>query len=118
MKLSDYEGEQALDVLADLIEPAMEIMADKEMAGYMRSNQSAKAVKAAIKNHKKAVIEIMAVLDGADPATYKPKIFDLPIKLLEILNDPELMGLFTSQGQNVTEANFGSAMASTEEKEQ
>ena len=39
MKLSDYEGEQALDVLADLIEPAMEIMADKEMADREKSSE-------------------------------------------------------------------------------
>ena len=31
MKLSEYQGEAALDILADLIEPAGEIMADKQI---------------------------------------------------------------------------------------
>ena len=30
MKLSDIKGERALDVLADLIDPVAEIMADKD----------------------------------------------------------------------------------------
>ena len=31
MKLSEYQGEAALDLLADLIEPAGEIMSEKEI---------------------------------------------------------------------------------------
>jgi hypothetical protein len=53
MKLSEYKGEQALDMLADLIEPAATIMADKEIANAVRANlPRIKIVKAAIKNHK------------------------------------------------------------------
>ena len=31
MKLSEYHGEAALDILAELIEPAGEIMSDKNL---------------------------------------------------------------------------------------
>lgn len=120
MKLSAYKGEQALDMLADLIEPAAAIMADKEISNAVKANlPKIKIVKAAIKNHKPEVIEIMAILDGKEPKEYADKVtlFTLPAKLLEILNDPDLMSLFTLQGQK-TETLSGSATESTEEREQ
>lgn len=121
MKLSEYKGEQALDMLADLIEPAAAIMADKEISNAVKANlPKIKIVKTAIKNHKPEVIEIMAILDGEDPKEYAEKVnlFTLPAKLLEILNDPDLMSLFTLQGQNKEETNSGSATENTEESEQ
>jgi hypothetical protein len=62
------------------------------------------------------VIEILAILDGADPKDYAEKVtlFTLPAKLLEIINDPDLMSLFTLQGQNKDETNSGSALENIE----
>lgn len=120
MKLSEYKGEKALDLLADLIEPAAAIMADKEITNAVRANlPKIKIVKAAIKNHKAEVIEILAILDGEDPKKYAEKVtlFTLPAKLLEIFNDPDLMNLFTLQGQK-TETLSGSATESIEASEQ
>lgn len=121
MKLSDYRGEKALDILADLIEPAAAIMADKEITNAVRASlPKIKIVKMAIKNHKSEVIEILAILDGEDPKEYADKVtlFTLPAKLLEIFNDPELMSLFTLQGQRTDETTSGSATESTEAAEQ
>ena len=114
MKLSEYRGEDALDILAELIEPAAEIFGDKEFSRQYKI-APVKAVKWALKNKAKAVITILAVLDGEDPAEYKPNILTLPAKLLELLNDPDRINLFTMQAQN-TEATFsGSAMETTGE---
>lgn len=121
MKLSDYRGEQALDILADLIDPAAAIMADKEISNFARSKKPIiKLVKPLIKRHKQEVIEIMAILDGENPEQYKENvnILTLPSKLLEILNDKELMSLFTLQGQKTGETNSGSATENIEESEQ
>ena len=118
MKLSDYKGEAALDILADLIEPIGDIAGDKEVANLLREKKVAKAVKVAIKNHKRSVIEVLAVLDGEDPNNYTPSVFALPAKLLEILNDPEFLSLFTPQEQNMVQTSFGSATANTEANEQ
>ena len=63
MKLSEYQGEASLDILADLIEPAGEIMTDKEIGEVFKKNRF-KAIGLAIKNHKKAVMQIMATIDG------------------------------------------------------
>lgn len=114
MKLSDYHGEEALDLFADLIEPASEIMADKDFVSFARSGQTMKAIKTAIKNHKKALIEVLARLDGADPEDYSVNLFSLPLKALEIMNDEGIRDLFTSQGQRKTNEPSGSAMENTE----
>lgn len=126
MKLSDVKGEKALDMLADLIDPASEIMADKEIKAVFQTRgkkgaekpPKMRAVKLALKKHKGAVMEILAALEGKDPDTYAKEvnILTLPMKLLDILNDKELMGLFTSQGQS-PEA-FGSATENTGGKAQ
>lgn len=121
MKLSDYKGEQALDILADLIEPAASIMADKEIVALARAKAPPlKIIRPAIKNHKKEVIEILAILDGENPEGYADKvgILTLPGKLIEILNDPDVMSLFTSQGQTTEETYSTSASESTEASEQ
>ena len=107
MKLSEYQGEAALDILADLIEPAGEIMSDKEMGEVFKENRF-KAIGLAIKNHKKAVMQIMATMDGVPVDEYKCNVFSLPVKILEILNDPEMIQLFTYQGQTGGAKSSGS----------
>ena len=112
MKLSEYQGEAALDVLADLIEPAGEIMSDKEIGEVFKKNRF-KAIGMAIKNHKKAVMQIMATMDGVPVDEYKFNVFTLPLKILEILNDPELVQFFTCQGQMGDAKSSGSVSGNT-----
>ena len=114
MKLSEYQGEAALDILSDLIEPAGEIMTDKEIGDVFKKNRF-RAIGLAIKNHKKAVMQIMATMDGVPVEEYKCNVFSLPVKILEILNDPDLVQLFTYQGQTGDANSSGSASENTEE---
>lgn len=94
MKLSDLKGEAALDALADMIEPASEIMTDTKFVQFIREGNKLKAVQYAIKNHKKAIIAIMAASEGASPEEYEINLVSLPKKLLEVFNDPEIVDLF------------------------
>ncbi len=121
MKLSEFKGEQAIEVLADLIDPVAAIMSDEEVKTMARAKiPKIKIVKVLLKNHKKEVIEILAILDGADPEGYAEKVslVTLPVKLLEIMNDPDLESLFTLQGQNKEETTSSSATESIVESEQ
>lgn len=114
MKLSEIKGEQALDVLVELIDPAAEIFGDKEVATAWKSGVRINAVKVMITNHKKAVIRILAILDGENPETYEVNVLTLPVKLLEILNDPELASLFTSAERTVGATSSASASVKAE----
>lgn len=115
MKLSEVKGEKALDMLADLIEPIMEIIEDKEVSKILKSRHNkdkdekdkaestkiilGRAVSAAIKNHKKAVIAILATLDDIPVDQYECNLLSLPKKMMDIINDPAIFDLFTSQSQ-------------------
>ena len=114
-KLSDFRGEDALEVLADIIEPASEIMTDKELIPLFRSRKTmAKASALVLKRHPKSILRIMARLDEADSETYSPSLIQLPKMLVELFNDPELVDLFTSQGQTTVQTNSGSATENSE----
>lgn len=99
MKLSDYKNEEALDVLADIIEPLSIILADKECSGVIKGGTIAASAKAILKTHPKEVIAILAALDRKDPSEYECTLYTVPVKLLEILNDPEMISFFTLLGQ-------------------
>ena len=98
MKLSEIKGEKALEVIADLLDPMSEIMSDKEIADNLKNGKAPiKAIKLSLKNHKKAVLDMMAIIDGEDPETYSPSLLEIPKRLLDLLNDPEVQRLFSSQ---------------------
>lgn len=119
MKLSEYKNEAALDLLVDIAEPAAEIFADKEISEALkRGDKKIAVVKNAIKNHKKSVIEILAVLDGIPVEEYSCNVFTIPVKLLEILNDKDLIEFFTSAGQTKGAKSSTSHTENIEEKEQ
>lgn len=120
-KLSDYKDEQALDLLAEVFEPAVTIMSDNEFLTAFDKNRL-QAVKIAIKNHKNEVMQILAAMEGVPVEEYHCSIFVLPIRLgeiiMQIMNNPDLMAFFTPQGEKKSKTSFGSAMANTEENDQ
>lgn len=125
MKLSDFKGEEALDVLADIIEPLSSILGDEEMREVAKDGaEKGKKVppivyiKIALKKHKKEVIEVLARLENKPVQEYKKEVnlMTLPMALLSLVNDPEIQNLFTLQGQTeITQlASSGPAMENTE----
>ena len=113
MKLSEFKDDAALDLIADIIEPATEILADPAIKeAFSRSKMA--AIKVAIKNHKSAIKEIIARLDGKTPDECHFTALSLPIKLLSMFNDPDLQQLFMSSGQTADETACSSASESTE----
>lgn len=102
-KLSEYKDEEALDILADLIEPVVRVFSDETIINALRGGNRPAAIKNAIKSHKQDVMEILAILEGVPVAEYHCNVLTLPAKLIELLNDDELMRLFTSQAQETAE---------------
>ena len=114
MKLSDFKGDDALDLLAEMIDPACEIIADREFLNAAESGRKVDCVKIAIRNHKKAVTRILALLNREDPATFEPNFIQLPGMIYEILDDPELLSVFTSHRPK-DNPSFGNVTESTGE---
>lgn len=96
-KLSEIKGEEALDVLAEIIEPAAEIFTDEAVKKALTEGKNKlEAVKVVLKNHKKAVIAVLAAIDGKTVEQMSEEITpaSLPKMLMEQINDPELQKLF------------------------
>lgn len=114
MKLSEYKNEEALEVLADIVEPAVDIFSDKKLIEIIKAENKGKAISYALKEHKKSVLEILAALERKPVSEYECSVLTLPTKILEILNDKELMSFFSSQLPMEEESYFGNVMETTE----
>ena len=118
MKLSEIKGEHALDVLADIIDPVVEITGDEKVSKAIKAGKPKLLIaKLIMKGHKKSIITILALLNGEDPKTYEPSLIELPKMILELLSDEELVKLFQSQGQMMDSAYFGSATENSKTEE-
>jgi len=113
--MRNLSNEDELELLADLIEPAAEILGDGAVSNAFKSGDTLHAIKYAIKNHKKAVIEIMARVDGVPVEEYKISALTLPVKVIALLNKPEVKELFTVQDQTNGVGASGPAMENTED---
>lgn len=119
MKLREFENEQALDLLADIIEPIAHIMADDKVEKMVKAKKPVLIIASHIlKNNKKDVIEIVAMMNGADPTTFRFNTVTLLKDIVEIMNDPDIISLFTLQGQTTDSESSGSATVNTEEEKQ
>lgn len=97
MKLSEIKGEKSIDVLADLIEPASTIFSDEKVQKLFSEEATNKSaiIKYLLKNYKKEIIEIVAILNGETPEKCNINVFTLPKLILEILSDEELLSFFS-----------------------
>jgi len=113
-KLSEIRGDDALDVLAEILEPVSEIFTDNDFVDKIRKEKKIQAASIILKNHKAAILKILAILKGVDPGEYNPSLIELPMLVLGLMNDPELLPVFHLAGLKISS---GSAMENTEETE-
>lgn len=95
-KLSEIKGEEALDVLAEILEPIVTIINDEEVRAGFETNV-AKSVSVALKKYKTEILEIFASINGksVEETCEEIDILSLPSYIVEILNEPEIQRLFT-----------------------
>ena len=92
-KLSEIKGEEALDVLAEIIVPITNIANDEEVrAGF--STNIAMCASIAIKKYKNEVLDILAAIDGVERKDLEINLLTLPAVLMEILSEPMVQNLF------------------------
>ena len=115
MKLAEYKNEDALDLMADLLEPSTTIMTDQKFVEMVQKNASKiEIIKYVMKSHGKEIIEILARIDGVPVGDYTIRAVDIPKRLLEIINDPDMASFFQLQGQTTVGVPSGSVTGSTE----
>ena len=111
--MRNLTNEESLELFADLVEPVSEIIFDEEVRKALSENKAAKAVKVAIKRHKRRIIEALALIDGIPVEEYKVNVWTLPMKIMGLVNTPEFSELFTSAGQTNAVDVSGSATENT-----
>lgn len=120
-KLSEVKGEEALDVLAEIIDAVVAIVQDVQISKAYKSFgiRNVKTIKLMITRRKKELLSIMAAIDGKpyDEFVESFNLVTLPVMLVDTFNDPDVIALFQSQTQMESETESGSAMESTEGKE-
>lgn len=118
MKLSEIKDEDALDVLADILEPASEIISDERTKEAFEEKDMLKLSKTIIKNHKKAIIEILARLDNVPVEEFHCNFFTLPKKVLEIISDADLVDFFSFSGgaEQIASSDATEVTQETDEK--
>lgn len=92
-KLSDYKGEEAIELWVDLFDEISAILSDKEIAKIVKSGDSTVNIaKKILKLHGKEAVAIMERIDGT------------PVDGLNIVL--RLVGLLTEIGQNEEMKSF------------
>ena len=115
MRLADIKGEKAFEVLANILTPISVLAQDDEFKRLRKEESTMVAVQYLLREYPSELKEIIAYLDMEDPATYEVSLLTLPKKVIELINDPEVLALFPSQGQQMGETSTGSATGNTEE---
>ena len=104
-RILDARGDEALDVLSDLLEPIREIAADPEISAMMRTSGNGgnggnggkvlDLARATLKNHKEAVIRVMAIDDGKTVDEEKTLItaLTIPGRLVRLMTVPAVREL-------------------------
>ena len=111
-KILDARGDEALDVLAELLEPVGEIASDAEISGMMQGGKGTimDLCRAMLKNHKDAVVRIMAIDDGRTPEEERGILsaLTIPARLLKILSVPAVRELLFGSAETETPATGSS----------
>lgn len=120
-KLSEIRDDEAMDVLAEIIEPISNLIMDEEFKDVIRGNKDKKikpdrmkAVKIAITKHREDTVKIMAVLEGVPVEEFHYNLLTLPQMVLTVFNDKELIDFFSPQAESDSKKPSGSAMVNTE----
>lgn len=113
MRILEVRGEEAIVFLADLMMPIQELVSDAEVAHCVETQQLYKAFMFAMKNKPKTVLELLAICEGVPVEEYNPSLLEIPLKAKEIIENPMVQSLFTSQAQT-TETSSGSVTENTE----
>ena len=96
MKLSEIKGENAIDALAELLEPLTVIATDEEIKEAFERTRL-EGVQLLLTKHKKSVIEMLATLNQQTVEEYLEhlNLAKLPMEVFDLLEDEDLQELFT-----------------------
>lgn len=117
-KLSDYKGDEAIELWADLLEPLTTILTDENVRNVIKSGKSKiEIAKTLLKDHKSEVITIMLRIDST-PIDGLNIVTRLIALLSDIGSNEEIKSFFGYAEEVKTDSeSSGLHMVNTEAKE-
>lgn len=107
MKLGDFKGERAIEVIADLIEPITNIAEDQSNLQLFRAERLEgesdhemavrdfkKKIPALLRSHKSDILTILSVINDID--ANELSLMDIIKGTTELVSDKDFMSLFLS----------------------
>ena len=94
-KISEFKNEEAVDLLADIIDPCTIIVNDEEIRNEFTNNKMS-AIKLGLKRYKKEVIQILARLEDVPVEEYECTPVTIITKFVELFNDEEFNDFLSS----------------------
>lgn len=119
MKLSEFRGEDALDVLAEIISPVTEILNDGDIKNAWRNNRDlASCCELALKKHRKAMVTVLAATQQKTYEEYMKTVtvFSIPLHLAELASDEVLLDFFLPPPVMKKVASSGDATEAIQEE--
>ena len=117
-RLQDVKGEEALDVLADILDYAVKLVKNDAIREALNTKgfRDIETIKLLIKEGKHEIISIMAVIDGKEYDEFLETLdlMTLPMMLYDTFNDEAVQAVFRSQAQTMGVTSSGLATATTE----
>lgn len=93
-KLSDFKGEEAIELWTDLLDPLTEILTDEKVKEVVQSGKAPIVIaKEVLKSHAKEAVEILTRIDP-EPITGLNVITRLVAVIADIGSDPEVKSFF------------------------
>lgn len=95
-KLSEIKGEEALDVLAEILVQITDIVNDEEVKAGFNKN-IATCVSVALSKYKTEIISIFAAINGksVEETVEEIDLLSLPSYIIEIIEEPTIQRLFS-----------------------
>lgn len=119
-RLSDYEGEEAIDLWVDLLDPMIQIVGDKKIAGMLRAKKPIiLTAKEIIKEYKAEAEQILLRIDPT-PLNGLNLLIRMVELLTEIGKDETIQSFFGSSADAKklkSETSSSSAMENIEDTE-
>ena len=114
-RLSDYQGEEALDLWLDLLEPLTVILGDGKASAAIASKKPIMlVVKDILKEHKKEAVEVLLRIDST-PINGANIVSRMVENISDILKSSEAGSFFGfAEPESAGEKSFGSATENTE----
>ena len=115
MKLSEFENEKGVEVVAKLLVPIGNIVSNRDNA-KARGGTQLEFVSAMLANNPRDVMDMLAILDEKDPKEYHCNAATVIFDVMNMLADEQLLQLFGLQRQTQTSSTSASESGAESEE--